>query len=454
MKQTLRLRGELCPENKLNIKILYTIFITFTIVLVSCVCTRAQVSASSQEAGPAAEAVSEIKPLKIGDTIPDALWNMPLQMVKAGQEGTSTVTLNDYKGKLIILDFWSTWCGSCIQALPKMQLLQKEFAGQLQILPVTMQKNSIVSAFLSKNKIGTTLQLPIITADTILNNTFKYKLISHLVWINPKGVVCATTWSDYVNKHNIQQVLREEKLHWSMKNDLLSFDQNESLLTFSDIGVPMPSFKYHSTFLGHLRGVRSFSGIHRDSSANTVRRFDLNASLIALCVRAWGKRLHLLSPKQYIYEVKDLGRYLPPDGAYKEDWDRENTYCYEAVLPIETTDEEITRILKEDLKRYLKVEGTAEKRSMEVLVISRLDSTAANKQAAEGVTLKNYIWHLNQKVPDLPFAINETGLDKIVVPAKIKALTELTSINELLRGYGLMASRLERKVDVFIIREL
>ncbi len=59
MKQTLRLRGELCPKTKPNTKILYTIFITFTIVLVSCVCTRAQVSASSQEAGPAAEAVKQ-----------------------------------------------------------------------------------------------------------------------------------------------------------------------------------------------------------------------------------------------------------------------------------------------------------------------------------------------------------------------------------------------------------
>src|SRR5690606_23472076 len=59
MKQTLRLRGELCPKTKLNIKILYTIYITFTIVLVSCVCARAQVSTSSQEAGPAAEAVKQ-----------------------------------------------------------------------------------------------------------------------------------------------------------------------------------------------------------------------------------------------------------------------------------------------------------------------------------------------------------------------------------------------------------
>ncbi|WP_257667471.1 hypothetical protein [Parapedobacter tibetensis] len=51
--------------------------------------------------------IDSIKPLQIGDTIPEALLNLPLQVVNH-PEGKETITLADYKGKLIILDFWAT----------------------------------------------------------------------------------------------------------------------------------------------------------------------------------------------------------------------------------------------------------------------------------------------------------------------------------------------------------
>src|SRR5690606_25869757 len=83
-----------------------------------------------------AEGQTEIKPLKVGDTIPKELWNMPLQVVNH-PEGKDTITLNDYRDKkLIILDFWATWCKSCIEGFPNLSRLQKEFPEQLDVLLV------------------------------------------------------------------------------------------------------------------------------------------------------------------------------------------------------------------------------------------------------------------------------------------------------------------------------
>src|SRR5690606_24670319 len=57
----------------------------------------------------------EIRPLQVGDTIPEELWNLPLEVVNH-PDGKETITLNDYRDKkLIILDFWATWCKSCIE---------------------------------------------------------------------------------------------------------------------------------------------------------------------------------------------------------------------------------------------------------------------------------------------------------------------------------------------------
>src|SRR6185312_10987349 len=69
-----------------------------------------------------------LKPLSIGDTVPDItltnVYNYP----------SSTIKLSDLKGKLVILDFWSTWCGSCIEAMPESEKLQNGFGNKIQII--------------------------------------------------------------------------------------------------------------------------------------------------------------------------------------------------------------------------------------------------------------------------------------------------------------------------------
>src|SRR5688572_26528195 len=72
---------------------------------------------------------SVIKELKIGDIVPD----IEFLMVNYSKP---TARLSDFKGKVVILDFWATWCGSCIEAFPKIDLAQKEFGDRLQVILV------------------------------------------------------------------------------------------------------------------------------------------------------------------------------------------------------------------------------------------------------------------------------------------------------------------------------
>src|SRR5690606_28821750 len=101
---------------------------------------------SPEAANGVALSTDSIKPLQIGDTIPEVLWHMPLQMVKAGQEGSTTITLNDYRGKLIILDFWATYCSPCVAAFPKMDSLRNGFSEDLAIIPISLQNQVTIGA--------------------------------------------------------------------------------------------------------------------------------------------------------------------------------------------------------------------------------------------------------------------------------------------------------------------
>lgn len=51
--------------------------------------------------------------------------------------------LSDFKGKVLYVDFWATWCGPCIQESPHFESLSKEYAGKdIVFLPVSTDTNN------------------------------------------------------------------------------------------------------------------------------------------------------------------------------------------------------------------------------------------------------------------------------------------------------------------------
>ncbi len=77
----------------------------------------------------AAPALAATAPLKPGARAPD--------FTRPAFDG-KPVTLSAYRGKVVLLDFWASWCPPCIEEAPHLIQLQKENAGKLQIIGVSM----------------------------------------------------------------------------------------------------------------------------------------------------------------------------------------------------------------------------------------------------------------------------------------------------------------------------
>ena len=72
-----------------------------------------------------------------------------------------TVSLEDHRGKVVLLNFWATWCEPCREEMPSMRALQQRFAGQpFEVLAVNYGESaSRVKEFLARERLELTVLL-------------------------------------------------------------------------------------------------------------------------------------------------------------------------------------------------------------------------------------------------------------------------------------------------------
>ncbi|MFB0559368.1 MAG: TlpA family protein disulfide reductase [Dehalococcoidales bacterium] len=118
-----------------------------------------------------------------------------------------SVSLSDFQGKPILLNFWATWCSPCVYEMPFMQQVYEEWSGKgLVLLAINIRENpSRVKEFLQ----SLNLSLPVLL-DTRQAAAQKYNvsgIIPTSFFIDSDGIIQEKIIGAFSSKEAIEKYL-------------------------------------------------------------------------------------------------------------------------------------------------------------------------------------------------------------------------------------------------------
>lgn len=409
--------------------------------------------------------ISEVQPLAIGDILPNDIWESKLKLLNVG-EGETTGNLGAFKGRLIILDFWATWCSSCIKKMPEMQQMQKRFGDRVKILLVnersTKDDRQKILNFLSKGLSGTKerFELTSVYADTTLTALFPHNSIPHQVWLSPEGFVLAITAAGEVTEGNIRRILDGEDTKLYTK---LNVDKNRPL--FSSEMLPENNVRYYGIMLkGKIDGLGGGSRYKRRDDGAVYGRSIYNHSLTAICQMIGEELIPNYSTKNLVVDVKDSSQLFPGStGASSETWQRENFYSLEVLAPAGHIYEQMLELINRNTDYRL--EKKVEKQVCYIL--STLPGNSFKTKGGNAINtlfegklpeLTNYpLKFLVNRLNELPFVnyhvldeTNYTGNVDLVFPSDVKNFSVLKTA---LEKQGIKITQETRSIEILSLTD-
>ncbi|MFT4092053.1 MAG: DUF3738 domain-containing protein [Niabella sp.] len=411
------------------------------------------------------------EPVNIGDIVPDVPFK---NIVNTPADAGSLAAL---KGKLVILDFWSIWCASCLASMPKMAALQKEFNGKLQVILINPWEDSAVAvrrlAHLSNSTISAALAgLPVIYGDTSWRVLFPHTSVPHHVWIDTAGKVIAITNGDNATADHVNEVLNGKLPMLTVKKDLAAEGYDPWQRGLFTAGHPALQTMFFSGIQPYNPGFGSGKGAFVDTKTGLYTSVWLNADIMTLYAAAYSyskeKQVRLL------IELKDKITVTFPSGKNLTDqWKAANLYSYQISL-LEKDKGLLNEYMQQDLNRFFKqhrgVIAQRETRELPALALTvknkNLLATKGGKSKYQKVgdstytfsntpfntianTLQDALEDMNKPV----VVIDETGFTGNVDMILYGNLGDAGNVQKQLARYGLELKKTTRKVEVVCIQD-
>lgn len=312
---------------------------------------------------------SEISPLSIGDP----MSNIVISNLKNYPK--DEVSISDFKGKLLILDFWATWCPSCYESFPKYDKLQQEFNGQVQFIlvnPVETKdtKEKIANLFAKlKENVGYEVKLPYVNNEPILGKLFPFQVLPQYIWIDGEGKVRAVTHAMSVTPDNIRHVLQGGSLY--NKQDIIDYDRSKpfdsELFERNEVNR-----KYRSQITGYIEGISGYGNYSHTTYGRRLYRSNMDVKMLLTMDHVFDelrgdKVVRNFPNSQIIFKTTDPK--FESDFRSVDSFNPDELYTYEIILPDTLPFTVVREFMREDLSRYFNFNIKREERKVPVYVL-------------------------------------------------------------------------------------
>jgi thiol-disulfide isomerase/thioredoxin len=406
--------------------------------------------------------------LAIGSVVPDVVLHNIMN------HASGQVKLSDYRGKLLILDFWATWCSPCIAALPKCDSLNKAFAGKAVILPITYQSKEEVQKLFSKVSYLRDIGIPIATSEQELHQLFPHSEIPHYIWIDPYGKVIAITGYKEVTALNIEKMLTSSSAVLAQKNDQTILPYNRDVpLMYNKVDIAPEDIQYQSLLVKYKDGFASRIDVLAYPDNTIARITATNTALKNLYAYAFSNIKEKLTASRIILEVRDTTGLVYPDADKVGEeavrrWLRSNTYCYELLVPPAISKDFFSIMQQELLRTFPQYIALIERRKTKVLALvrtsgvdkiqSRGESAFSDFGISEMVLTNGNLnmliahWNYTLQLLNTPI-IDQTGYTGKVDLILKCPQSNIASIRSALQRYDLDLVYKTIPVDMLVIRD-
>ncbi|WP_034044523.1 TlpA family protein disulfide reductase [Wocania ichthyoenteri] len=398
------------------------------------------------------------------------------------------ISLEDLKGKFVILDFWTRFCKLCIYSFPKVDKLNKQFKNRVELMLVTGNKGKHYDGtrdIYEKYRKRYDLEIPI-SYSVELFDKLGIQVVPHIIWIDEKGIVQAITGSRALTPENIESFLKAEPLDVELnlnvtqfKEKFNSFDRKQPLLINGNGGED-DDFMYRSLLTRGKRDIvpKSFGYFKPNNGSSKMACQVINVSLKELYKIAYGDTVQN-SPNRYKTHPNCYGEYwyepildIKDTALFFVDNKRmEHIYCYSLMVPdnrlSHTLDNQ--RIMQRDLKNYFGYDVSVETRKMPYWALKATEKGKKNlitkggmsAYKGNGLTYSKYInmsikqillllWGNNQSGP--PF-LDETGITENIDIELDTILTDFDALKKALEKHGLLLEQKTKAMKVIVIRD-
>jgi thiol-disulfide isomerase/thioredoxin len=98
----------------------------------------------------------------------------------------NTVSLTDFRGQVVVLNFWATWCGPCVEEMPMFQKYQDQYPDMVMIGVDAEEKPQTVIDFLSDKGLS---YLMLLDEKAIAGDLYQVLVLPTTYFIDEEGTI-------------------------------------------------------------------------------------------------------------------------------------------------------------------------------------------------------------------------------------------------------------------------